>query len=66
MGVVLSTIRGLRKARGLTQTDVSKELELSLTSYSAKEQVKVDFSATEIGILSKIFNVSPSKFYEEL
>ena len=32
MGVVLSTIRGLRKARGLTQTDVSKELELSLTS----------------------------------
>ena len=66
MSVVLGTIRGLRKSRGLNQTDVSKELGISLTSYASKEQGKVDFSATEIGALAKLFNVSPSKFYEEL
>lgn len=66
MSVVLGTIRGLRKSRGLNQTDVSKELGISLTSYAAKEQGKVDFSATEIGSLAKLYNVSPSKFYEEL
>ncbi len=66
MSVVLSTIVGLRKARGFTQTDISKELGITYVAYSKKENGKVDFSSTEIGTMAKIFGVDPGRFYKEL
>lgn len=66
MSVILGTVRGLRRSRGFTQEQVSKELGISFVAYNNKETGKVDFSSTEIGNLSKLFNVSPAKFYEEL
>ena len=66
MGVVLGTVRGLRRSRGFTQEQVSKKLGISFVAYNNKERGKVDFTSTEIGTLSKLFNVSPSRFYEEL
>ena len=66
MSIVLGTVEGLRRSRGLTQKQVCAELDISYQAYNNKENGKVDFSASEIGSLAKLFNVSPSKFYEEL
>ena len=66
MNVVLSTIVGIRKARGFTQTEVSKELGITYVAYSNKENGKVDFLSSEIGAMAKLFGVDPGRFYKEL
>ena len=66
MEIVLGTVEGLRRSRGLTQKQVCKEIGISYQAYNNKENGKVKFTADEIGALAKLFNVSPSKFYEEL
>ncbi len=66
MSIVLGTVEGLRRSRGLTQKQVCSELDISYQAYNNKENGKVEFSASEIGSLAKLFGVSPSKFYEEL
>lgn len=66
MKIVLGTVAGLRRSRGLTQRQVADKLNISYMSYSKKENGKVEFQANEIGSLAKLLNVSPVKFYEEL
>lgn len=66
MSIVLGTVEGLRRSRGLTQKQVCEKLGISYQAYSNKENGKVGFTANEIGSLAKLLNVSPNKFFEEL
>lgn len=66
MNVVLNTVVGIRKARGFTQTEVSKKLGITYVAYSNKENGKVDFLSSEIGAMAKLFGVDPGRFYKEL
>jgi transcriptional regulator with XRE-family HTH domain len=51
------TIKNLRQLAGLSQEQVAKELELSLTGYANKEQGKSKFYFSEVVALSKLFNI---------
>ncbi|MCC2087947.1 helix-turn-helix domain-containing protein [Mammaliicoccus sciuri] len=48
-----------------SQTDVSIELNISLTSYSEKERGKRDFTESEMKALAKIFNCTLNDLFWE-
>ncbi len=62
-GINLDRLRAYRKLNNKFQQDMADLLEISLTAYSAKEQGRVDFEATEIGIMADCFNISPAELY---
>ena len=47
----------LRKKRGITQNDLAKLLNISQKTYSFKELGKTQFTANEMFIISKYFNL---------
>ena len=51
----MSKVARVRKYKGLTQTDLSKILGISLQSYSRKEQGKTPFSDNEKIIIKNLF-----------
>lgn len=55
-------LKAERALLGLTQTDVAKQLGISLTSYASKERGEKEFTLSEIKKLLELFN----KKFEEL
>lgn len=62
-GINLDRLRAYRKLNNKFQKDMAELLEISLTSYAAKEQGRVDFEATEVGIMADYFCISPAELY---
>lgn len=50
-----------RKRKNLTQTDLSKILNLSTTQYSKKEQGRVEFTAKEIKKIKNVLQLTPER-----
>lgn len=51
----MSKVARIRKYKGLTQTDLSKILGISLQTYSKKERGKIPFSDKEKIVIKKLF-----------
>jgi transcriptional regulator with XRE-family HTH domain len=51
-------IKKLRQAKGLSQLDVAKKIDISRTSYIALEQGKRELSLAEAGLLAEILDVA--------
>lgn len=66
MPVNLQTIEGIRSAKKKTQSDMATILGIARESYRNKETGKTEFTASELGTMAQEFNVTPSRFYEEL
>lgn len=58
------TPKGMRVSVGLTQEEVAKHLDISLTQYKRKENGIARFYADEIYALSKLYEVPVSIFFE--
>lgn len=65
MGIKLKRLKAYRTLNDKTQTDMANLLDISLTSYSAKEQGRVDFTSTEIGIIAQNFKINPGELYSD-
>lgn len=57
-------LKSERVKKGLTQKKVSEILEIDSTSYSKKENGIIEFKASEINLIRKIFELSPEKIIE--
>ncbi|MDS1004988.1 helix-turn-helix domain-containing protein [Clostridium sporogenes] len=57
------TLKALRELHGLTQTDVSKLLGISLHSYCNKENGKLKFTLNEAKQLSDLFKLSIEEIF---
>lgn len=53
-----------RKKKDLTQTEISKLLNLSITQYGKKERGKVDFTNSEIQKMKVILKLTPERIDE--
>lgn len=58
-----TTLYGLRKAKGLTQKELAKELGISELSYRNKELGKNEFTQDEMFFLSRYFNEKMDKIF---
>lgn len=58
------TVKAARVNAGMTQQEVAKKLNLSLTGYARKESGKSRFYIDEIIMLSKLFGVDYQNFFE--
>lgn len=54
---------GLRKAKGLTQKELAKEIGISELSYRNKERGKNEFTQDEMFFLSHFFNKQIDKIF---
>lgn len=66
MAIVLRTIIAYRSSNKKSQEEMAEILGITRCSYANKEKGKTEFTANEIGVMAKEFNVSPARFYEEL
>lgn len=57
-------LKSERVKKGLTQKKVSEILDIDSTSYSKKENGIIEFKASEINLIRKIFELSPEKVIE--
>lgn len=55
---VYSTIKELRKKKGLTQQDLAEYLNLDVTSISKLENGKIDISLSKLELISTKFEMS--------
>ena len=58
-------IRSLRKSKGISQTFVAEQLEITVQAYSLKETGKRPIKTEELEIISLVLSVSPSYFFDE-
>jgi len=58
-------IRNYRKSKGVSQTFIAKELNISVSGYSMKESGKRPINTDELQIIAKSLGVSASVFFEE-
>lgn len=58
----LDLLRAKRAKKGLTQTDMAGLIEKTLTSYSHKELGKVEFTITEMVVITKGLDLSFEEF----
>ncbi|MCM3411261.1 helix-turn-helix domain-containing protein [Metabacillus litoralis] len=58
-------IRALRKSKGISQTFVAEQLEITVQAYSLKETGKRPIKTEELEVISSALSVSPSYFFEE-
>ena len=56
--MIYTNIRNLREDNDLKQSDIAHVLNLSQSSYSKREIGAVEFTASELIILSEFYNVS--------
>lgn len=59
----LAKLRGLRAEKRLTQKDMAEKMSISTSSYLLKEKGDRKFSADEVNLLAKIFEVEISYFF---
>lgn len=57
-------LKSQRVKKGLTQKKVSEILNIDSTSYSKKENGIIEFKASEINLIRKIFELSPEDIIE--
>ena len=57
-------LKSQRVKKGLTQKKVSEILNIDSTSYSKKENGIIEFKASEINLIRKIFELSPEDIME--
>lgn len=57
-------LKSQRVKKGLTQKKVSEILDVDSTSYSKKENGIVEFKASEINLIRKIFELSAEETIE--
>lgn len=57
-------IRAVRRARGIGQNTIAKELNITVQSYSMKETGKRPITTNELEIISDVLGVSASNFFE--
>ena len=65
MGVNLRRIKAYRVYNDLGQTEMAEKIGISLTSYCHKEQGLKEFTSTEVGKMSEVFNVPPGDLYSK-
>ncbi|HZK02183.1 MAG TPA: helix-turn-helix transcriptional regulator [Anaerovoracaceae bacterium] len=58
-------VRSLRSYKNLTQAEMAKILNLSITSYNKKETNKVPFTLDEVKTLSEYFGVAIENFFKD-
>jgi transcriptional regulator with XRE-family HTH domain len=58
-------IRLLRKSKGVSQTFIAAELNISISGYNMKENGNRPISISELQIIGKLLNVSPSIFFDD-
>ena len=63
MGVNLDRIRAYRTLHKIRQQGMATLIKVSVTSYCAKEQGRVDFTSKEIGIMAKSFGINPGELF---
>ncbi|CUN38971.1 MAG: helix-turn-helix transcriptional regulator [Clostridium saudiense] len=57
-------LKSQRVKKGLTQKKVSEILDIDSTSYSKKENGIIEFKASEINLIRKIFELSAEETIE--
>lgn len=57
-------LKSQRVKKGLTQKKISEILDIDSTSYSKKENGIIEFKASEINLIRKIFELSPEETIE--
>lgn len=66
MAIVLGTVLALRAKHKKSQEEMAEKLGITRASYGNKEKGKTEFTASELGVMAQEFNVTTSKFYEEI
>ena len=61
--ILLSSLKALRKAKGLTQETISSLIGISMRNYRAKETGKLPFTQAEISRLINILDLNPNEVY---
>lgn len=62
---VAKKIKAVREAKGITQTYVANNSEMSVQNYNMKENGKRTITAAEVEVIAKALQVPPSIFFEE-
>lgn len=65
MGIKLNRLKAYRTLNNLKQHDMADLLGISLTSYCAKEQGRIDFTSKEVGIMAEKFSINPGELFKE-
>lgn len=60
---VANNLKRLRKARGVTQTELAKKLGVSLATVQNWEMENTDMTGYSLFMLCDYFNVSPNEIY---
>jgi transcriptional regulator with XRE-family HTH domain len=58
-------IRSLRKSKGVSQTHIAKELNMSVSGYNMKESGKRPINTDELQAIAKTLGVSASIFFDD-
>lgn len=56
-------LKALRLLYGLKQSDIAKQLNISITTYNRKENGLRDFKESEIRRICEIFNKKPDEIF---
>lgn len=64
-------LKRIRKSRGMSQSDVARELQLlgrniSVTQYGHIEQGRANIFVSDLVLLQRIFRVDYSEFFKDL
>lgn len=65
MGINVNRVRAYRALHSKKQQHIADLLSISLTAYSAKEQGRVDFDATEIKLMANYFKIDPGDLFSD-
>ncbi|MEW6214785.1 MAG: helix-turn-helix transcriptional regulator [Nitrospirota bacterium] len=66
MGIdeILKRVREIRKAKGIKQEYLARELGMDRTNYSRKERGMIPMTVEEFLKVAKILEISPFQFFE--
>ena len=62
--MIYSKLRGLIKEKGLSESDLAKEINLSSSSLSCRLNGKVDWTVPEVRAICDVLQIDKSEIYK--